>query len=436
MIFIHKGNRPSGLARPAPTAPPESVSRSSQATSKSAAGRVLRVLIGMGMLALPVWFLTPGLWTVTSTQAIVNAEVITLTSPIEGMVTLPPPPLGQFVSEGSVLLQIDAPEPSRQNLEELEAEAATVAARLAAFQARQARTEALKLELECSFKKYQESMTRKLMHELDEARAKAQAAEAMFQQRKSEESEEIAIARRAMASQRELTQARSTSEIALRNFERARSAVERLSDQIESMKAGVFTGPGDSRNDVPYSRQKIDELRVQQLDDDVHIREEEAKLVQVRRRIKAESARVQQKTSYQLKAPCDGIVWRHYVMKDSSIGYQTKLVQLLVASSVFVDASLPEKFADDVRPGDKVVVRPIGSAAEAPGTVRCLIGEDARVKDDTLAAMTQEVGRRELHVIVDLDQGLSGSLDFNQCFVGRRVEVRFPGITRSVLGIR
>ena len=218
---------------------------------------------------LAVWFFTPGIWTISSSQAIVNAEVITLTSPDRGVVTQPPPPLGQFVTQGSILLGIDAPLADGKYLDGLKAEAATVAARLKALVEHRSKAETLKSQLQVSFKKYQDSMVQRLAHELAEARSEAEAANAMLSQRKSEEAEELAITRRTMGSQHSLTQARFTTEVAFRNVDRARTAIARLSDQLDAMKKGVFTGPGDSRNDVPYSRQKMDELTVQRLDDEM-----------------------------------------------------------------------------------------------------------------------------------------------------------------------
>jgi multidrug resistance efflux pump len=436
VIFIHDGAKASGLAPSHAAAHPEPRPRHVDPHARSSAGRALRILIGVGMLGLPIWFLTPGLWTISSSQAIVNAQVITLVSPIEGVVTQPPPPLGQLVSQGSVLLQIDAPLADLKYLDVLKTEVATAVARVAALSQHRARTEALKHDLEISFNKYKVSMVQRLEHELAEARSEAEAAEATLRQRESEEKEELAISRRSMGSQRELNQARFTSEVASRNAERTRTAVARFTDQLDSLKKGIFTGSSDSRNDVPYSRQRIDDLTVQLVDDEMRFQEEQAKLLRLRQQLETEAGQARQRSSYQLKAPADGIVWRHFVTQNSSVGTQTRLVQILIASSTFVDASLPEKYADDIRPGDKVVVRAMGSDLESPGTVRYLIGEEARVKDDTLAAASPEVGRHEVHVIVDLDQGLSGAIDFNQCFVGRRVEVRFPGITRSVLRVR
>ncbi len=436
MIFVHKGAATNGhfqtVDRPHPG--PESVP--STVRSRWHAGRFLRLLIGVGLLGLPIWFLMPGLWMITSVQAIVNAHVITLTSPIEGVVTRPPPPLGRLVTQGSVLLQIDSPMVDQKNIDELRTELASLVGRVEALKQHRAKTESLKSELLISYNNYRDSMVRRVAHELEEARSEAEAADAVLRQRVSEESEEQARTRRGLGSQRELTLARFTAEIASKNAARASTAVTRLSDQLESIKKGVFTGPGDSRNDVPYSQQRIHELTVQQLDDDARIQENQARITHLESQIESATRRAKSRSSYQLEAPIDGIVWRLFVAQDSAVGPQTRLMQIIVTSSVFIDATLNEKHADDIRPGDKVMVRLIGSDIDTTGTVKYILGADVSGEDETLATVAPKAGRHEVHVIIAFDKAPSGADEFNQSFVGRRAEVRFPGITSSVLRMR
>lgn len=132
MIFVHQGPATQGLPQTADRPHTGLESGESTAPSRWHVGRFLRFLIGAGLLGLPAWFLMPGLWTITSAQAVVNAHVITLTSPIEGVVTMPPPPLGHLVAQGSELLQIDSPLVDAGKIEDLKTELASLAGRVAA----------------------------------------------------------------------------------------------------------------------------------------------------------------------------------------------------------------------------------------------------------------------------------------------------------------
>ena len=436
MNFVHKGTAANGAPQAVNRLQSSPESGTSMAPTRWRVGRFLRFLIGAVLLGLPIWFLLPGHWAITSAQAVVNAHVITLNSPIEGVVTRPPPPLGRVVTQGSELLQIDTPFVDQGKIEELKTEVASLIGRVAAVKQHSAKTEVLKSRLQIGLKNYRDSMVRRVEHELEEARSEAEAADAALRHRVSEEDEEQALVRRGVGSQRELNQARFKAEIASKNAARTRTAVTRLADQLESMKKGVFTGSGDSRNDVPYSQQEIHELTVQQNDDDARIQENQARITQLERQLEGETRRAKTRSSYLLKAPIDGIIWRHFVTQGSSVGPQTKLLQIIITSSVFLDATLNEKYADDIRPGDKVMVRLIGGDVETSGTVKYILGADVLEEDETLATAAPKAGRHEVHVIIYLDRALSGADDFNQSFVGRRAEVRFPGLTRSLLRTR
>jgi multidrug resistance efflux pump len=139
-------------------------------------------VVGASLLALPAWFFMPAVWTISSSQAIVNAQVIALTSPIEGVVTCPPPQIGRLVTQGSVLLEIASPLVDQKHIEELETELATLVERVAASKRHLTKTESLKSELLSSYNNYKDSMVKRVTHELEEARFDAEAADVSLRQ--------------------------------------------------------------------------------------------------------------------------------------------------------------------------------------------------------------------------------------------------------------
>jgi multidrug resistance efflux pump len=335
-----------------------------------------------------------------------------------------------------VLLEIDSPSTDQVRLDELKTEHATLTARVDALQTHLEKLSSLRSELMAGFHRYKDSMLERISHELDEARSEAAAAEVALKQRVLEEKVEQALSRQGFGRPREFRQSQFAAEIAASNVARANAAVARLVDQRDAVERGIFTGPGDSRNDVPYSRQRIHELTVQQLDDEARIHEHRARIAQIQQRIADETGRLRQRASHRLEAPVDGVIWRHFVTAGSAVAPQTELLQIVDASRLFIEASLAEKFADEVRPGDRVVIRLGCSGVEVPGTIRHILGEAALREDRTLAAEAPKTGRNEFHAIIDFEPPSAGAGGFNRFHVGRRVEVRFPGVAGSVLGLR
>jgi multidrug resistance efflux pump len=382
----------------------------------------------------------PSLWRVTSTQGVVNGHVIIMTSPIDGIVTLAPPPVMQAVTAGSTLVRIDTAIVDRRRLEELETDAATLTERVAALKDRIRAAELLEDELQASYQGYQDSMVRRVSHELEEARTAATAASVSSDQRASEERQERALFRRGFSSLREFSRMKSAAAVARAEAAGASATAARLAGQLESIKGGIFTGPGDSRNDVPYSRQRIHEIAMQRLHDESEIREQTVRIAQLNRQIHDESERVQRRSSYQLDAPVEGIIWHRSVAAGSPVGPQAELLRLVDRSTLFVDATLRARYIDDIRPGDRVVIRAVGSAVETAGRIRYILGESAL--DRSAAVDVPRSDPYEVHVIIDFSRDSAsagegtgaGALDAFP--VGQRVDVDFPGASPSALRSR
>lgn len=436
MAILHGGRIDAAPAhsktRPVPGAAPGPET----GRKRPSAGRALRLAVGLGLIALPALFLAPTLWSVTSARAVVNARLITVRSPLEGIVADRPPDVMQPVSKGEPLLTVDPGSIDRGHLEELRAEEATLTERVAALRAHREGLNALREELRSAFRRYQDSMIGRGTRELEEARYEATAAGAELRLRVFEEGQEAALLRRGYGCARELTQARTAAEVARARAGRATVTVARLEEQLEAVRRGVFTGPGDGRNDVPYSRQRIHEIALQQLHDEAQIREHLVRLAEVGRQVRSEVGRYRRRGDGRVNAPVDGIVWRRFVDAGSAVGLQAALLEVVDRSALFIDAVVTARYVDDIRVGDKAVVRPYGSPGGLAGVVRCVLGEE--VPDEGLAMRSPRLDRDQIHVLIDLARGSppAGADGPGRLRVGQRVEVEFPEAARSVLGLR
>ena len=143
--------------------------------------RKIRMVIGLGVAGAAAWLatawlLTPGLLVVTSSRAVVNARILTLYSPIEGTVTVSPPPPGKAVAAGADLLEVENALVDDSHLEELKTEAASLAERVSALQAQQEALEGLKAQLEAEARHYHDAAVKRLESQVTEANAVAAAA--------------------------------------------------------------------------------------------------------------------------------------------------------------------------------------------------------------------------------------------------------------------
>jgi multidrug resistance efflux pump len=393
--------------------------------------RRIRVALGAGLLSVSGWLLlswliSPSIWNITSSQAVVNAHIMTLYSPIEGTIATPPPAVGKAVGADSYLVEITDPRVDNSRREELKTEAASLEQRVAALKKQYEVLETLKNKLADSARRYQEALIRRLEKQVEEAKSAAAAADAFLQQRRFKQDQISRLyGERGGVSQSDIVTAKLAAEAAQKKVNQARLAVRRLTDELESVRKGNFAGPGDGRNDVPYSMQRMHEIAIRQQDIQAKIQEFEARSAQAQQQLRIEGERVDRKSRCYLKAPIDGIVWRRPLASGGTVTLQKPVLELLDSSDIFVDALVSEKHFGDIRPGDKVVIKLIGSHAEVPGTVRDVLGKVALADDKTLAAEVPKLGKHEIHVIVTFDDGPPRSDNFHPYHIGQPVEVRF-----------
>jgi multidrug resistance efflux pump len=393
--------------------------------------RRIRVGLGLGLLGvsgwlLISWLLSPSMWSITSSQAVVNARIMTLYSPIEGTIATTPPAIGKAVEAETVVVEINNPLVDNSRREELKTEAASLDERVAALKKQHAVLEAFKNKLADSARRYQEAAVRRLEKQIAEAKSTASAADAFLKQRRfKQEQYNKLYGERGAASQAEVVTARLAAEAAQNKADQAHLTVRRLNDELESVRQGNYIGPGDGRNDVPYSMQRMHEIDIRQHDIQAKIQEFAARSAQVQKQLRIEDERVERQARCRLKAPIDGIVWRRPLAGGATVTRQTHVLELLDTSDIFVDALVSERHFGDIRPGDKVVIKLIGSHAEAAGTVRDVLGKVALADDHTLAAEVPKLGKHEVHVIVTFDDGPPRSDYFHPHHIGQPVEVRF-----------
>jgi multidrug resistance efflux pump len=400
------------------------------APPRASLGRRIRFALGWALLGISAWLgvswlLSPSLWHITSSQAVVNARIMTLHSPIDGTMTQSPPPVGHAVTAGYPLLTIENPLADDSHVEELKTEAESLRQRVAALKKEHEGLEALKRRLAGNVRKYKAAAVRRLQRRLEEAKALAEAADAFARHRRYKREQEEALARGNSVSRQEIVTAQLAADAAHSKAEQAQAVVRRLGDELEAVRLGLLLGPGEAGNDVPYSQQRIHDLEIRQHDITAKVVEFTARAAQVRRQLQIETERLGQHKRAVLKAPIDGVVWRRPLQAGSPVTRQTPVLQLLDASDIFVDAVVPVKSVGDIRPGDPVVIQLIGTREEVPGIVQDVLGRVALGEDRALAAQVPKLGKGEVHVLVAFDGGPPGRDHFHPYHIGQPVEVRF-----------
>ena len=215
------------------------------------------------------------------------------------------------------------------------------------------------------------------------------------------------------------------AEAAHQNALQAQMGVENLEEQIRALRDGVHVGPGDGRNDLPYSTQRLHEISFRMEEVRAALRQDQAKLAQLERHVRAETERQSRRARFTPSAPAESVVWRRYASGDTAIRADSPLVDLIDPAEVFIDAVICERDLSRVKIGDTARVRLPGSGKEWNAEVKQVFGRSLPWPDQLLATQPAQASKEEIHVILRFSEPLTDGAGAALLPVGVPAQVTF-----------
>ncbi|APG94911.1 MULTISPECIES: HlyD family secretion protein [Sinorhizobium] len=386
--------------------------------------RVTRISVGILLLAVAIAVLLPDLTGYTSLDGTVNARFAIINSPIDGEISKPPPRIGTPVTEGETLAVIRNDRVNRAILASLRAEHGTAVERVAALRRERDELALLRDELGQRMGVFQSATIASLERELAILQkrvevSRAQDVVAKVDLDRRQELESKGIFTRKMVEAAEAAGAATGGEVEISNL-----TVDLLQQRLEAVRQGIFV-MGDGQNDVPYSRQRQDEVIVRINDLDTRIAENETRASQAAQQLTEEEKRVRSLESATIPSPFGGVVWSRNVVSGSNVVLNNEMMRILDCRELFVDILVPEVDYDEIYPGREAEVRLFGRGDVFKGKVQAVKGSSAVVEKDSLAANEPETEERSARIRVALAPSALNADFANFCQVGRTAQVRF-----------
>ena len=254
-------------------------------------GRIIKTLIGLAILVFAVWTPVRQLFQVSSAEAIVNAPVVTLRSPIDGVVTFTTAGVGDSVGEGDVLVRVANPNADLTGLDDATRAVQDSLERRDLLVARIESLEAQRADLEAQLESFREGR--------------------------------IAI----------LTARLGNPD--LPGWQRTETEIE-----LAALREGAFLG--DSYNDRPSSAQRLDQIAIDLANAEAELN---ANLARYPRLLEAEGTelvRANQASRAAIVAPGDGSIWELLASEGEQVRAGQDIVRLLDCSRALVSAVVSE----------------------------------------------------------------------------------------------
>jgi multidrug resistance efflux pump len=375
-------------------------------------------LIGLVVVVAVGWIPVRALLETASTEAVINARLITLRAPIEGQIgPLAAVTVGSEVQPGAALVSVVNPRAERGRLDDLRRLVDELESDIKTMVVRRADLAALHKDLADQTRAFRSARLDQLEARIAELGSDTAAAEA-----KREE------AQQALARARSLDESGSGTKVSLEKARRDATVAEQtllalghrrtaLDVELAALRNGIYVG--DSYNDRPQSLQRADDLalRLNELGADIDHRQ--ARLALLRTELVGEKERYSERSAASLASPVRGSVWEIMTAPGESVARGQDLVRLLDCSGLVVTATVGETAYNHLRIGDPAHFRFRGESKAFEGRIMGLTGVATAAAN--LAIQPSALAKEPYRVTVAVPELAKAG----QCNVGRTGRVTF-----------
>jgi multidrug resistance efflux pump len=384
--------------------------------------RLLKRGIACLFLAVAVMALAGNAASVTSDDAVVTTHVVSLRSPIEGVVRSRIGSVGAPVASGVLLAQVVNGLADDRPVAELRLQGQRLAADLAALRTQRTGLAAMLDGLGQRVARHRDAKLQQLGFDARrasrdrEARAEALAQLVRDMNRKQ--------ALRGIVPDAEVEQAVTAVQVAAQEL--AGSDTQRAA--AEAAEAAEQTGvlvEANSGNDVTYSEQRADEVRLRLAELDRAIAAAEAEATETAGRLAVERQAYDQRHEADLRTPSAGMIWRLGAGPGERVAPGDLLAQTVDCATAYLAVDVPQNRVTDIDLSAPVRFRLSGEQQDRDGTITAITGA-AALHGDGATAMAPSAGTRPVaSVIVAVPPSAN---QVGSCLVGRTARVRMRTI--------
>ncbi|MBV9654777.1 MAG: HlyD family efflux transporter periplasmic adaptor subunit [Acetobacteraceae bacterium] len=400
-------------------ASPDARRGNSAAVARRLTGRVLKLGAAATIVYLAVRAIASGYGYVGTNNAVVSAQITVLRAPIEGYVAAGEITEGQELKQAAPVQTISSTKQQDAQLADLETDLKRLLKQRDAAQGQREALASLLRDLKDRATAGNAAQVARISAIMESDRNKAGSAETRRQQLERDYERKLSLLRSGNAAPAEVDRLRSDVIAAAQEVSAANAATQADLSARDAAQGGVLSEPGS--NDVTYSIQRADEVRIVLIQVDRSITDLNAAAEQARERL--EAARRYNQTSAIIRAPISGMVWKVGAINGERVSPGDVVLEMVDCGRAFIVASIPQYRMSDVLPGGEARFRFVGEDSERVARVVSIESAAAAAREGRFAALPQS--EREATALVTL-AAISTPNSANQCLVGRTARVLVP----------
>jgi multidrug resistance efflux pump len=243
--------------------------------------RIIKTLIALAAVVVLGWTPLQRSLQTTSSEAIVNARLVTVRAPIDGTVTVPHDitGVGETINSDEQLLRITNPRADRSQLDDLRRQISGLQAECDALERRKTQLEGLQGQLRQQRDAFQKGRVEQLEARVAELAAGISAADAKEEETNSTLDRANRLMAKGYQTEAALDRAERDQKVAANTVEALRQQLTGTKVELDAAKRGLFVG--DSYNDIPRTAQRLDEITQEVIDLEGQIDEKTLRISQL-----------------------------------------------------------------------------------------------------------------------------------------------------------
>ena len=381
--------------------------------------RAGKVLLGAAVVA--VFGLVPlrTLLQTSSVEAVVNARLMTLRSPVAGEVVASTTELAtsDALAQGSTLLRIVNPRADRGRLDELEQSLGKLASQRATLDSKLASARGAEADLDRQAEAFRLGRIEQLTARAAELESQIGVAVARREEAAAARGRAETLARTGNVTAAEFDRLSRELTIATGTEASTRHRLAAANVELAAARNRIFLG--DSYNDRPSSVQRGDEMRQRIADLSSELAGLAAETKQLEAALATARTRYQSRSDVAMTLPVTGRIWEAMVSPGEQVSVGQDLARLIDCSTAVVTANVTESVYNRLSIGSSARFIPADGGSDLKGKVVNLTGRATAAAN--LAIEPAALSKEPYRVTVSVPELGTGQV----CAVGRTGRVVF-----------
>jgi multidrug resistance efflux pump len=312
--------------------------------------RNMRIMATIVLAVAVIWATAPYATSYASSQAVVNAPLNTVLSPMEGHITHRSPSVGTGIVFGTTLVTVGVDERNLRYLAQLLARLALLDESLASIDTEIAKLTALSEIMSTRIRNFRERLLARLAVETREAEAALNSAKASRDNAAVTLERAESLVRHGHATTMRVDADTAARSQAVAAVSRLSVRVKRVDIEIAAVEAGVFIQ--DGLNDVPYSQQRIDGIELSIATLATERRRTASERAALDGQIAVEQQLIAEREIFVPTSPSAGVIWKQSGPVGETVVPGDVLVQTVDCDARFLEVTLAGRHFGSIAPGD------------------------------------------------------------------------------------